>query len=207
MILPEKFAQKIKEIRSKLDSQGEIFSKSQLDKFSETFKQRFSPAKLNSIDGETLLDTMHNHSNSDSLVYWLEYKNDDELPSTSLGSIGGGSALKFGIYKRKETGAWMTGSPQNQKELSIDEAVEIARKQKRENDLRMKIAQLEMKRPYTKDELRLDHSVIGGMIAAGSRVLDMGCGDGDLLEYLVVLFPQNFLKVKILILSFPCWWI
>ena len=56
MILPEKFAQKIKEIRTKLDSQGEIFSKSQLDKFSETFKQRFSPAKLNSIDGETLLD-------------------------------------------------------------------------------------------------------------------------------------------------------
>ena len=128
MILPEKFAQKIREIRTKLDSQGEIFSKSQLDNFSETFKKRFSPAKLNSIDGEVLLNTMHNHSSNDSLVYWLEYKNDDELPSTSLGSIGGGSALKFGIYKRKETGAWMAGSPQNQKELSIDEAVEIAKK-------------------------------------------------------------------------------
>ena len=71
---------------------------------------------------------MHNHSNSDSLVYWLEFKNDDEFPTPKFGSIAGGSALKFGIYKRKETGAWMTGSPQNQRELSVDEAVEIARK-------------------------------------------------------------------------------
>ena len=128
MILPDKLSQKIKDIHNKLDNQGEIFSKSQIDKFSETFRHRFSPTKLNSIDGETLLNTMHNHSNNDSLVYWLEFKNDDEMPGTRFGSIAGGSALKFGIYRRKETGAWMTGSPQNQKEMTIDEAVEIARK-------------------------------------------------------------------------------
>jgi 5-methylcytosine-specific restriction protein B len=128
MILPEKLAGKILKIYKELDSQGKIFSKSQIDKFSETFRQRFSPAKLNSIDGEALLETMHNHGNTDSLVYWLEYKNDDELPGTKFGTISGGNALKFGIYKRKETGAWMTGSPQKQKELSIEEALEIVRK-------------------------------------------------------------------------------
>jgi methionine biosynthesis protein MetW len=37
-----------------------------------------------------------------------------------------------------------------------------------------------------KEDLRLDHKVIGDMIKAGSMVLDMGCGDGDLLEYLVL---------------------
>jgi len=37
-----------------------------------------------------------------------------------------------------------------------------------------------------KEELRLDHAVIGDMIRAGSKVLDVGCGDGDLLEYLVI---------------------
>ncbi len=37
----------------------------------------------------------------------------------------------------------------------------------------------------TKEELRFDHTIIGDMIATGSRVLDMGCGTGDLLEYLV----------------------
>jgi methionine biosynthesis protein MetW len=37
-----------------------------------------------------------------------------------------------------------------------------------------------------KEELRLDHKVIGDMVESGSVVLDMGCGDGDLLEYLVL---------------------
>jgi 5-methylcytosine-specific restriction protein B len=128
MILPEALAQRIREIHTRLDSQGELFSKSQVDKFCETFRQNFSPSKLNTLDGEVLLEAMHNHSNSDSLVYWLEFKNDDEFPTPKFGSIAGGSALKFGVYKRKETGAWMSGSPQNQKELSVDEAVEIARK-------------------------------------------------------------------------------
>ena len=36
-----------------------------------------------------------------------------------------------------------------------------------------------------KEELRLDHKIIGDMIEPGSIVLDLGCGDGDLLEYLV----------------------
>ena len=61
MILPEKLAQKLKDVYDKLDSQGEIFSKAQIEKYSDTFRQRFGPSKLNSLDGETLLDTMHNH--------------------------------------------------------------------------------------------------------------------------------------------------
>jgi methionine biosynthesis protein MetW len=36
-----------------------------------------------------------------------------------------------------------------------------------------------------KEELRADHKIIGDMIERGSLVLDMGCGEGDLLEYLV----------------------
>ena len=39
-------------------------------------------------------------------MYWLEFKNDDELPAL-FGSIGGGSALKFGIYQKAATGKWM----------------------------------------------------------------------------------------------------
>lgn len=37
-----------------------------------------------------------------------------------------------------------------------------------------------------KNELRLDHKIIGDMVDAQSMVLDMGCGDGELLEYLVI---------------------
>jgi len=37
-----------------------------------------------------------------------------------------------------------------------------------------------------REELRLDHAIIGDMVASGAKVLDVGCGDGDLLEYLVI---------------------
>ena len=128
MILSEKIIQRIEEVRGDLSIKGDVLSKSQIEQYSKTFRDRFGPEKLNSIDGETLLDTMHNHSNPDSLVYWLEFKNDEEMPGPKFGSISGGSALKFGIYRRKETGIWMTGSPQKQQELEITDAVNIARR-------------------------------------------------------------------------------
>lgn len=36
-----------------------------------------------------------------------------------------------------------------------------------------------------KKDLRIDHRIIGDMVTENSAVLDVGCGDGDLLEYLV----------------------
>lgn len=128
MILSDKLVQDIKERQQKLDSQGQLPSKSQLDEYYDTFRQRFAPEKLSNLDGEALLETMHDHSNHDSLVYWLEFKDDDELPAI-FGSISGGSALKFGIFRRKETGAWNGRGPGNYPvEIAVDEAVEIARK-------------------------------------------------------------------------------
>ena len=61
---------------------------------------------------KTLLETMHTHGNKDSLVYWLEFKNDEEFPAR-FGSIAGGSAFKFGIFRRKETGTWVTADEGN----------------------------------------------------------------------------------------------
>lgn len=95
-----------------------------------TFRDRFGPDRLANMDGEALLYAMHQRGESrDSLVYWLEFKNDDEFPAI-FGSISGGSSLKFGIYQRKEDGAWMTGSPQQQSELTEAEAIADARKQR-----------------------------------------------------------------------------
>lgn len=110
-----------------LIDQGKLPSRSQLTQYYSTFRSRFGPEVLANLDGEALLSTMHNHGNRDSLVYWLEFKNDEEFPAI-FGSIAGGSALKFGIYRSVKTGAWMTGSPQKQHELSTEEAVAQARK-------------------------------------------------------------------------------
>ncbi len=127
MKLDPTIANTITELHQKMYEEGKLLSKSQLEQYYQTFKSRFGIEKLSQIDGEELLNTMHNLSNTDSLVYWLEYKNDEEFPAR-FGSIAGGSGLKYGIYKRKETGQWMTGSPSNQIELSIEEAIQIARK-------------------------------------------------------------------------------
>jgi 5-methylcytosine-specific restriction protein B len=106
--------------------QGQFPSREKLQEYYATFRAHFAPERLRQLDGEELLNAIHAHGNRDSLVYWLEFKNDEEFPE-GFGSIAGGSALKFGIYRKKETGAWMTGHPSSQKELSIAEAIEIAR--------------------------------------------------------------------------------
>jgi 5-methylcytosine-specific restriction protein B len=67
---------------------------------------------------------MHAHGTKDSLVYWLEFKDDEEFPAR-FGGIGGGSAYKFGIFRRKETGTWVSASG---KDLTVEEAIPIARK-------------------------------------------------------------------------------
>ena len=105
---------------------GELLPSRRLEECYSLFRNRFGPDALRQLDGEQLLDTMHTYGR-DSLVYWLEFKNDEEFPG-KFGSIAGNSALKFGIYRKKETGIWMTGSPQRQTELSVKEAIEIARR-------------------------------------------------------------------------------
>ena len=80
--------------------QGQLPSREKLQEYYATFRNHFSPEKLLQLDGEELLNTIHAHGNRDSLVYWLEFKNDEEFPEF-FGSIAGGSALKFGIFELK----------------------------------------------------------------------------------------------------------
>jgi len=126
LLAPELAAQ-LSDTHNRLLSEGRLPSRDQLDLFYQRFKDEFGPAVLRGLDGPDLLNNMHNHSDRGSLVYWLEFKNDEELPAI-FGSIAGGSALKFGIYRRSETGRWMVGPANRQRVLSEDEAVAIARR-------------------------------------------------------------------------------
>jgi 5-methylcytosine-specific restriction enzyme B len=127
MALNEKLSHELTDLHNKLDAAGKLSSRQQLDLYYDAFRRRFGPDLLGNLDGEVLLETMHGSGYQDSLIYWLEFKNDEDFPAI-FGSIAGGSALKFGIYRRKETGTWMTGTPHNQREISIEEAIQIARK-------------------------------------------------------------------------------
>lgn len=119
--------ERIRKMCERLTVDGKLPSREQLDTSYARFAERFGPAALKARDGTSLLEHMYDYGNRGSLAFWLEFKDDEDLPGI-FGSITGGSALKFGIYRRKENGVWTTGHPNDQRALSNEEAVEIARR-------------------------------------------------------------------------------
>jgi 5-methylcytosine-specific restriction enzyme B len=113
---------------------AELPTQTAIDEQTTFFADRFGPAVLARADGEALLHLMHNRKNPDApcLAYWLEFKHDEQFKGNEFGSIRGGSAFKFGIYQRDVDGAWITGTPRGQVVLSIEEAIEVTRKQRKE---------------------------------------------------------------------------
>jgi len=110
MLLHPQIKDELKQLQQQMIADGELPARDKLNSYYQTFRDRFGPERLSNLDGEDLLYTMHGHRSTyrDSLVYWLEFKNDEEFPAI-LGSIAGGSSYKFGIYQRKEDSIWMTG--------------------------------------------------------------------------------------------------
>ena len=118
------------ETHARMWAAGELLSAQRLHECYSLFRSRFGPDVLRRLDGERLLNVLHT-TDKDSLVYWLEYKNDEEFPA-KFGGIAGGYALKYGIYKRKHTNTWMTGSSRRQEELSVSDAIVRARRHRDE---------------------------------------------------------------------------
>src|SRR5947199_1136210 len=104
---------------------GELLTPAQIEQQPMLFRERFGPAVLRELDGEALLRLMHGRQDSESrcLAYWLEFKNDEEFAGNQFGGIGGGSALKFGVFQRQSDNAWVTGSPLSQQVLSLEAAI------------------------------------------------------------------------------------
>jgi 5-methylcytosine-specific restriction protein B len=129
--LAPKVIERLRACYDNLAAKAELLPVDRLETHYAAFRRRFAPAVLSTLDGEQLLRRMHERQTRESLVYWLEFKNDDEFPAL-FGSISGGSALKFGIYQSTETGLWMAGSALQQRAISPDEAVARARSQRDE---------------------------------------------------------------------------
>jgi len=127
MALDPRITDRVLETYQQLQNSGDLLSDQRLQEYRSGFRSRFGPEKLKELDGDALLDTMHSLK-SDGMLYWLEFKNDEEFPTPVFGSIHGGSALKYGFYQRKETGVWLTGTPRRQTELSPAEAIGLARR-------------------------------------------------------------------------------
>ena len=147
------------------------------------FRDRFGPDKLRALDGDALLQAVHSHGNKESLVYWLEFKNDDDFPGQTFGSISGGSAHKFGLFKRKETGEWVTGSAR--KEENIDEAQAVAIARKHRDQLLAGVAVLE------KLAVGADDVAYRGLQGELGRVAPDLYNLGWAHKYFSLLFPEK----------------
>lgn len=110
-----------------LAQRGELLPVERLQACYATFRNRFGPDRLSALDGVALLHAMHAHGGKESLVYWLEFKNDEEFPTRKFGGIGGGGAHKFRMFRRQGTEQWVFGSPQRERDISEAEAVTVAR--------------------------------------------------------------------------------
>ena len=101
-------------------------SRSNIETAIREFQERFSPEKLAAIEDENLLTSLFYTvgDNTEALCCWLEHNADCR---EYFGSIAGGSAYKFGLFQKKDTGEWMTGSPQKPEVLSEERALEIGK--------------------------------------------------------------------------------
>jgi len=126
MTLDPRLATRLKQTRATLEQRGQLLPAERMDVFLANFRARFGPDRLRTLSGTELLDTMHRHGGGESLVYWLEFKNDEEFEYRPFGSIAGGSALKFRLYWRAENGSWMTGNSTEQRAINEAEAVAMA---------------------------------------------------------------------------------
>jgi len=125
------------ELRDRIDrglASGAFLTRATIDGAIGRFRDRFGPAQLRNSDGEALLRLMHGREDlrARSLVYWLEFKNDDEFPGLRIGDIRGGNASKFGLYQRKDDNEWIGGSGQHPTILTKEAAIELAREQRAE---------------------------------------------------------------------------
>jgi 5-methylcytosine-specific restriction protein B len=125
----EELERQLRDVHARLAVEGELLGTDTVSRCLRRFRDLFGPDVLSALDGEPLLQKVHGRGNKDSLVYWLEFKDDEEFPAR-FGSISGGSALKFGIYRAADTGNWMTGSGRQQLVLSLDAAVAKVREQR-----------------------------------------------------------------------------
>ncbi|MDU4889424.1 MAG: AAA family ATPase [Clostridium sp.] len=119
-------AQEINKLYDELVQKNEVWSEAKVKEYYTNFKDKFSVDKLKALSGKEVLSTIFEMSNRESLVYWLEFKKDEEFEQRVFGSIAGGSSYKYGLFYKANEG-WVHGtSPKSGVNVTEEEAVDIA---------------------------------------------------------------------------------
>ena len=148
----------------------------------DEFNDKFSPEKLKLLTAENVLDTIYSttKNGNDNLCYFLEFYNKCKF---NFGSISGGSAYKYGLFMKTDSGQWVTGSAQKSQLISEEEAVKIALKTRDElvNGATI-ISKSELK--TVEDYEKLDDEL--------SKITNGHCDLGWMHKYFCMAFPDKF---------------
>ena len=131
-IIDPRIEKELRTLYEKLSAHNKILTHEQLNNYYKTFRDRFGPEKLQDLAGDELLFTSKGGKEYNGLPYWLEFKNDEEFPSNFFGSITGGSAYKFGLFRKADNGKWISGTAQREQVVSQEQAIEIAKEHRRQ---------------------------------------------------------------------------
>ncbi len=114
-----------------------------LERQRQCFLDTFGPAVLADLDDAGLASRLpHGPDNRDSLDYWLEYRIGADFDTRCFGSIAGGSAAKFGLW-RDQDGRWRAKRPGERAGSEIDAAEALVRLRERRRELLAAVAALE----------------------------------------------------------------
>ncbi len=87
----------------------------------QDFIEQFSPAKLNEMSNEEILNKIFLNGNKHNLCYTMEYDSDNK---SLFGSIAGGNSYKYDLFYSQE---WKTGNKYHPVILTVEQATEKAR--------------------------------------------------------------------------------
>lgn len=97
-----------------------------LERYQDYFIEKFSLATLERMSPQETLNELMNMNNQESMVYWLEFKNDEEFKTGLFGGIQGGSAGKYTMFHSKKYNQWVKWESHKQVPISDEEAADRA---------------------------------------------------------------------------------
>ena len=97
----------------------------EIEKALATFRKKFAPEVLENLKDDEILSLLFytEGDNTNSLCCWLEMSKE----SRYFGSIAGGSAYKFGLYQRKDSGQWVIGSSKKPQIITENKALQLGK--------------------------------------------------------------------------------
>lgn len=120
---------RINEIVEKLSKDYEEFRKDikfvdydTIEKQREYFIEKYSLDVLENMSAEDSLQELMNLKNRESLVYHLEFKNDEEFKTDYFGSIQGGSSGKYTMFHSNKYDQWVKWEKNTQVPITDEEA-------------------------------------------------------------------------------------